>query len=102
MSVFMTLRVKADPKRLQEAIGADESRWQAINARAKEQGCIHHQFLASADGTEIFVTDELETPEGFQRFFESSPEIPKLMADAGVTSEPEITFWHELDTADRF
>ena len=36
MSVFMTLRVKADPKRLQEAIGADESRWQAINARAKE------------------------------------------------------------------
>jgi hypothetical protein len=48
------------------------------------------------------VTDEWETPEGFQRFFGSSPEIPKLMADAGVTSEPEITFWHELDTADRF
>ena len=48
------------------------------------------------------MTDEWETPEGFQRFFESSPEIPKLMADAGVTSEPEITFWHELDTADRF
>jgi len=24
------------------------------------------------------------------------------MAETGVTSEPEVTFWHEIDTIDRF
>jgi heme-degrading monooxygenase HmoA len=102
MSVTMMLRVKADAKRLQEVINGDPSRWQAINARAKELGAIHHRFLASADGTEIVVVDEWESHEAFQKFFESSPEIPQIMADTGVTSEPEITFWHELGTDDRF
>jgi heme-degrading monooxygenase HmoA len=98
----MMLRVKADPKRLQEVIDADEARWRAINSRAKELGAIHHRFLGSADGTEIVVLDEWESPEAFQKFFESSPEIPTIMAEAGVTAEPAVAFWHELDTADKF
>jgi heme-degrading monooxygenase HmoA len=102
MSVTMMLRVKADPTRLQEIINGDPARWQATNARAKELGAIHHRFLASADGSEIVVVDEWASHEAFQKFFESSPEIPQIMADTGVTSEPEITFWHELDTDDRF
>ena len=102
MSVTMMLRVKADPKVLQEVINGNEPRVQAINARAKELGATHHRFMASADGTEIVVIDEWESAEAFQKFFEASPEIRQIMAETGVTSEPEITFWHELDTVDRF
>jgi putative drug exporter of the RND superfamily len=102
MSVIMMLRVKADAKRLQEVVDGDEARWRAINTRAKELGATHHRFLASPDGTEIIVLDEWESPEAFQKFFESSPEIPAIMAEVGVTSEPVITFWHPVDTADTF
>ena len=102
MSVIVMLRAKGDPKRLQEVINSDKPRTDTINARAKELGAIHHRFLASADGTEVVVLDEWESAEGFQKFFEASPEIAQIMAETGVTSEPEITFWHELDTADRF
>ena len=102
MSVIMMLRVKADPKRLQEVINGDESRTQAVNTRAKELGAIHHRFLASADASEVIVLDEWESAEGFQKFFESSPEIAQIMAETGVTSEPEVTFWHEVDTIDKF
>ena len=102
MSVFITLRIKADPSRLQEAMASNEARWQAINSRAKGLGAIHHRFMASADGTEIIVLDEWESAEAFQKFFESSPEVAQIMADTGVTSEPEVTFWHEIDTIDKF
>ncbi len=76
--------------------------WKAINARAKEHGAIHHRFLASGDGTSVAVFDEWESMEGFQKFFAASPEIPQLMAEAGVTSEPQVTFWHPVDTPDAF
>ena len=102
MSVIVMLRVKADAKRLQEVIDGNEARWRAINSRAKELGAIHHRFLGSADGTEIVVLDEWESPEAFQKFFESSPEIPQIMGEVGVTSQPEITFWRALETADSF
>jgi len=102
MSVTVMLRAKADPKRLQEVINSAESRTETVNTRAKELGAIHHRFLASADCTEVVVLDEWESAEGFQKFFESSPEIAQIMAETGVTSEPEITFWHGLDTTDAF
>jgi quinol monooxygenase YgiN len=101
MSVYVMLQFKADPKRLQEVMASDPERLQAINSRAKGLGAIHHQFVTGDDGT-VAVFDEWESAEGFQKFFDSSPEIPKLMAEAGVTSQPEITFWHRLDTPDAF
>jgi hypothetical protein len=97
----MMLQAEGDPERVAQ-IMQDPQRWESINARAKEHGAIHHRFLASADGGTIAVLDEWESPEGFQRFFESSPEIPQIMQDAGVTSEPRISFWHPLDTPDQF
>jgi heme-degrading monooxygenase HmoA len=102
MSVFITLRIKADPSRLQEAMASNEARWQAINSRAKGLGAIHHRFMASADGTEIIVLDEWESAEAFQKFFEASDDIRAMMGEIGVTSEPEVTFWHALDTPDAF
>jgi heme-degrading monooxygenase HmoA len=101
MSVFMMLQVEGDPARIGEVM-QDRARWEAINARAKENGAIHHRFLASDDGGTIAVLDEWESAEGFQRFFGSSPEIPQMMAEAGVTSEPRVRIWHPVDTPDAF
>jgi hypothetical protein len=101
MSVFMMLQVEGDPSRLADAM-SDTGMWQTINARAKENGAIHHRFFASADGGTIAVFDEWESEDGFRTFFSSSPEIPEMMRAAGVTSEPRITFWHPVDTPDQF
>ena len=79
MSVFMTLRIKADPSRLQEVMASNDARWQAVNSRAKELGAIHHRFMAGADGTEILVLDEWESAEAFQKFFEASDDIRAMM-----------------------
>ena len=102
MSVFMMLQVERDPKRLQEAMAANGARLEKINASAKENGAIHHRFFASADGGTLAVFDEWESEAGFKKFFQSSGEIPQLMQEAGVTSEPRITFWHPVDTPDQF
>jgi hypothetical protein len=101
MSVFMMLQVEGDPARLADVM-SDAGLWQTINARAKENGAIHHRFFASADGGTIAVFDEWESEEGFRTFFSSSPEIPQMMQAAGVTSEPRVAFWHPLDTPDQF
>jgi Antibiotic biosynthesis monooxygenase len=100
VSTFVAVRFEADPAKLVAAMNADESRWQRINAAAKENGCIHHRFLAG-DG-EVLVTDEWESAEGFQRFFQSNQDVPQVMADMGVTAEPTISFWEALDTPDAF
>jgi hypothetical protein len=102
MSVYMLLQVKGDVKRVQETMRSAPDRWEAINARAKGLGAIHHQFATSGDGGTIFVFDEWESAEGFQKFFDSSPEIGEMMAAAGVTERPQITFLHPLETPDAF
>jgi heme-degrading monooxygenase HmoA len=102
MSVFTMMTVPADPRRVQQVMEANEDSWQALNARAKEHGALHHRFLASGDGATIAVFDEWESAEAFQAFFEASPEIPRLMGEAGVTSEPQFMVWQPLDTPDAF
>ena len=84
MSVFMMLQVEGAPSRLAEVM-SDEGR-----------------FSASADGGMIAVFDEWESEEGCHTFFNASPEIPQLMQEAGVTSEPRIAFRRPLDTPDQF
>jgi hypothetical protein len=46
------------------------------------------------------VVDEWQSAEDFQQFFAEATEIPGLMAEVGVRSEPEIVFWRKLDTHD--
>ncbi len=47
------------------------------------------------------VLDEWPDPESFQRFFEAErATIEPMMAEAGVTGEPEVTFWRKLETRD--
>ena len=63
-------------------------------------GLISHRFYASGD--ELLVVDEWESKEGFQAFFAEATEIPGMMAEVGVTTEPEVTFWRRLDTHDAY
>jgi heme-degrading monooxygenase HmoA len=100
MSVYMSLRVKADPARLEEVARDQHDLLMAIAERAKGQGAIHHTFAAT-DG-DVVVMDEWESEGAFQRFFESDPDIPKLMQAAGASGEPEINFYRPLKLGDEF
>jgi hypothetical protein len=99
MSVILTLRASGDPDELERRAAADPEAIRAIADRAKEFGLIAHRFYGAPG--QILVIDEWPDPESFQRFWEAmSPEIQPLMAQVGVTSEPEVTFWRALDTRD--
>jgi heme-degrading monooxygenase HmoA len=100
MGVLMTLRVRGNAKALEERAAANPAGMQAILEKAKPHGLISHRFYASGD--ELLVVDEWESEEGFRAFFAEATEIPALMAEVGVVTEPEITFWRKLDTHDDY
>jgi hypothetical protein len=96
----MMLRAKGDPAELERRAAGSPEGMRSIAERAKQHGLIAHRFYGSDDG-QIMVVDEWPDPESFQRFFEEMrSEIEPMMAEAGVTSEPEVTFWRKLDTHD--
>jgi heme-degrading monooxygenase HmoA len=100
MSVIMTLRISGDPAKLEEVAASNPDRIRGISQRAQERGVIAHRFYGSDDGT-IMVVDEWPDRESFQAFFEAEQgEIGPMMQEAGVTSEPEVTFWRKLETGD--
>ena len=100
MSVYMSMRIKGDPAKLEEVAASNREMLKGIAGRAQEQGCIHHRF-AGRDG-EIVVIDEWESEEAFQRFFEGEDDIPKLMQEVGVTEQPQPAFWRPLEIGDEF
>jgi hypothetical protein len=102
MAVLVTLRIAGDADRIEQALTSDPARLTGIAERAKSKGALHHRFYANTDGSGALVVDEWETVDGFQQFFGESPEIGAMMAEAGVTSEPEVAFWRPLDTPDAF
>jgi heme-degrading monooxygenase HmoA len=98
MSVLMTLRVKADASKLEQMVADNPDAMSVISERGKEYGVTYHRFYATDD--EVIVVDVWPDAESFQRFYEASPEIGDVMQQAGVTTEPEIRFWRELDLND--
>jgi len=102
MSVLMTLYVKGDPKRLEQYASEHRDKMAEIADRGKAAGAISHRFYGSDDDGSILVIDEWDSPESFQRFFESDTDIPQLMQEVGVTSEPRVTFHRKLETHDEF
>ena len=101
MAVLMTLRASGDVQALERRAGENPAGMQAIVEKAKANGLISHRFYGSDDG-KMLVVDLWETREGFQAFFDGSPEIGEMMAEVGVTAPPEISFWRELDTHDAY
>ena len=99
MSVLMTLWAKGDPAAFEAGAAADPAGMQSIVETARQHGCLSHRFYGREG--EIMVVDEWESEEGFHAFFaEAGDRIQPMMASAGVTSEPAISFWRLLDTHD--
>ena len=102
MAVLVTLRVKANADVIEQRAGANPAGMQEILDKAIPHGLISHRFYAN-DAGEVLVVDEWETAEGFQTFFkEAESLIGPMMAEAGVTTEPEVTFWRKLDSHDDY
>jgi hypothetical protein len=99
MSVFMTLWAQGDPAAIERQAAEDPATLRSIADLARSHGCLSHRFFGR-DG-QILVVDEWESEDGFHAFFrEAQDRIGPMMAAAGVTSEPAISFWRKLDTND--
>ena len=99
MSVILTLLFNGDPGKLEEHASSNRDEMAGIAQRAKDHGLIAHRFYG-AEG-KIMVVDEWPDEESFQRFFEAEQgSIGPLMEAAGVTGEPQPTFWRKLETGD--
>lgn len=100
MPVLMTMRVKADPKKLEEQGRKDPDGLQAITESAKQHGVIAHRFYGTED--QVMVVDLWPDEQSFQKFFEENgSRIQPLIEAAGGQGQPEVTFWRELDMPDK-
>jgi len=100
MSVIVTLRVNGNPQELERYAAENPGKMAAIIEQAKAHGVIAHRFYGSEDG-KLMVIDEWPDAASFQAFFtESEAEIGPMMQAVGVTTEPEVSFWNELETGD--
>jgi len=69
------------------------------HGRAKRNGLIAHRWYGG-DG-EYMAVDEWRDAQSFQTFFEEAqPDIGPVMQEAGVSSQPTVTFWRALDVDD--
>ena len=100
MSVIVTIWFEVDPDRFEQYTQEHSEDLTAISGRAQEAGVIAHRFY----GTEgqVMVIDEWPDEQSFQGFFDGEQSsIGPIMAEAGVTSEPQVRFWRVLDTPDK-
>ena len=100
MSVVVTGKVPGDTEAFRRFIPNQADLMRRISEDAKSQGAIHHRF-AIGEGF-VLIIDEWESVETFQRFFQSNPDIPTAMREAGAQGEPEFTFAEAVETADQF
>jgi hypothetical protein len=98
MTVLMTLKVPADAGRLEQFAKDNPTLMPSVSGRGKDYGVISHRFYES--GGTVMVVDEWPDEESFQKFFDASPEIKDVMAAAGASAPPEVTFWRKLDLGD--
>jgi hypothetical protein len=100
MSIFMILRVPGNPDALEQYANANADMMQRIAEAGRAAGATRHAF-AGGDN-EILVIDEWPSAEAFQQFFDTQPEIPRLMQEGGAQGAPEISIYRKLDTPDEF
>ena len=100
MSVYMSLRVKADADKFEQYARENAELIQGIAENAKGLGCIHHTF--AAENGDVIAMDEWQSQEAFEKFFNGNKDVEKVMQDMGVQSPPEIHFYKPLNTGDQF
>lgn len=100
MSVMMGLRMQVDPGRFEQVVKENTDQLMAIVEQAKQRGLIHHAFYAG-DG-EVMAVDEWPDEQSCMGFLEAvGPQIGEMMGKAGLSSQPQPTFWRLIDTPDR-
>ena len=101
MSVYVTLRVAADPAMFEKAASEQADRIGRIMDIAKGNGLIAHRWFRG-DG-EVMAVDEWPEGDSFQAFFVAAEaEIGPFMAAAGVSSPPEVKVWDHVGIDDLF
>ncbi|MGN6372235.1 MAG: hypothetical protein ACTHM1_04505 [Solirubrobacteraceae bacterium] len=96
----MALRIEVDPERFEQATKENVDQLMGIIGQAKERGLIHHEFYAGEGA--VMAVDEWPDEQSFLGFYEAAgPQIGELMANAGVSTQPQPTFWRLLDTPDK-
>ena len=101
MTVIVIGRFQADVARLEQAFVTQKQTFLDVSADAKTKGATHHQFGAGADG-EVVIIDEWPDAATFETFFANQQDIPKVMAEVGVTAPPVFEILRQLDSPDRF
>jgi heme-degrading monooxygenase HmoA len=92
MTVYVTLRVAADPAAFEKAAAEHADAIGRIMGVARSNGLIGHRWFRGE--AEVMAVDEWPDAESFQAFFAGAEsEIGPFMAAAGVTSPPEVTVW---------
>ncbi|MEA2361561.1 MAG: hypothetical protein QOD71_706 [Thermoleophilaceae bacterium] len=100
MSVIVTVSISGDPERLEAYAAEHPDAMRAVVDLARGHGLIAHRFYGS-DPDRFMAIDEWPDQQSFQTFFqEAADDIQAIMGAAGVTSEPEVTFWRKLETRD--
>jgi hypothetical protein len=92
--------MKGDASRFQQVAAEKQDTLKAITERARQNGCLHHRFVTQ--NGDIVVIDEWENEDGFWTFFKSDPDVPKLLQEAGVQGEPQISFFEPMLLGDEF
>lgn len=100
MSVLVVLKVQGDTDVFRQALVDRAGEFEAIGARARAAGALHHRFGAG-DGF-VTVVDEWETAEQFNAFF-SDPELQQFIGEIGGSGgPPEMTFSEAVSSPDQF
>jgi hypothetical protein len=101
MSVYVTMRVTADPAAFEQATTDHADAIGRIMEIAKTNGLIGHRWFRG-DGA-VMAVDEWPDAESFQTFMaEADAEIGPVMGAAGVSSPPEVTVWDRVKIDDAF
>lgn len=100
MSVMVVGRFNTDPARFASVFSGHKDDVLAVSNDAKSKGALHHHF-AMGNG-QVMVIDEWQSAEAFQQFFQSQTKIPELLREAGVTGEPEFSFYQVEDVPGQF
>ena len=101
MSVYVTLRVQADPDTFEKAGREHADAIARIMEIAKSKGLIAHRWFGG-DGV-VMAVDEWPDAESFHAFFqEAESDIGPFMQAAEVSAPPEVTVWRHVQLDDVF
>lgn len=101
MSVYVTMRVSADPAAFEQAAADHADAIDRIMGIAKTNGLIGHRWFRGEGA--VMAVDEWPDAESFEAFMgEAEAEIGPVMGAAGVSSPPDVTVWAPVRIDDEF